>query len=74
MRYSFGIIVPKGFEDDFKRVEVVRVTTKGNKAVARLRIPKELLKLPTIRFIARKNRLGLRREGGEWRVELLSLL
>ena len=74
MQNAFRLIVPEGKQAAFAKVRVTRVTSSGNRATARLQVPKELLALPTLQFIARKGRLGLRRESGEWRVELLSLL
>lgn len=74
MKYSFKIIVPKGSENAFKGVRVTSVDASGKKATAHLRIPRALLNAPTLQFIARKGKIGLKKESGQWRVELLSLL
>ncbi len=68
MEFIFQVIVPDARA--FERVRVRSVRVQGNRAVARLLLPRELRTLPILALIAPGQRLTLEREGARWRLGL----
>ena len=55
MDYAFGLIIPKNLKGAFARVRVRRVAVNGDRARAKLRLPKKISAIPTLQFVARKD-------------------
>ena len=70
MAYAFNLIIPKGLDESFRQVRVRRVTVKGNRARAKLRLPKKIREIPTLQFVAKNSSVSLRRQGGGWKLDL----
>ena len=73
MDYAFGLIIPKNLKGAFSRVRVRRVAVNGDRARAKLRLPKKIGAIPTLQFVARKDTVSLRRENGAWKLGLPAL-
>ncbi len=68
MEFAFLVIAGNG--GAFRKVRVTSVDVNGNRASARLRLPRELRTLPLLGLLAPGNRVALEREAGRWRLAL----
>lgn len=71
MDYAFSLL-PEDLDDSIAKIRVTRVKVSGNTATARVRYPREVRAESTLQYFTRSNNLGLKKEGGEWRVPLVA--
>jgi hypothetical protein len=67
---EFAFLVIGGNDGAFRRVRVRDVEVDGDRALARLLLPRELRTLPLLGLLAPGNRVALERDGGGWRLAL----
>ena len=66
MTAAFALLVPAGVEDAFASIKVRRLTVNGNEATAELRLPAKIRALGAFGFVARDDKVRLKRENGSW--------
>ena len=74
MTAAFALLVPAGVEDAFASIKVRRLTVNGNEATAELRLPAKIRALGAFGFVARDDKVRLKRENGSLAARAARLL